>query len=324
VTYIAGVFIFIPNNSHKWYWSAALDARTIESLDFASAEMKPDDLLDVRAVQGRLYLFGQESTEPWFPSGNVDLPFTRIDQGLMSTGVVATGCVAELGDTLAFVGHDCSVYRITGGPERISHNGIEERIRNSTTVSCFAFSYDGHAFFCVRLDTMTLAFDMATEEWCEFASYGRTNWRAKCATNVGPVAYFGDDETNNVWKFGNTFRDHDGDLEAYFTALAEIDGGAVIFDNIEVRANVGHTDPLSGDDAEPEIEMRSSRDAGETFGAWRSAPLGAQGKYRNRAIWRRNGSFDPPGAYFEFRLTDRSPRRISTVLFNEAGGGRSR
>jgi hypothetical protein len=48
------------------------------------------------------------------------------------------------------------------------------------------------------------------------------------------------------------------------------------------------------------------------------------GQYRKRLEWRSLGSFEDPGALFEFRVTDPVPWRISGAYYNEDGGGRSR
>lgn len=324
VAYIAGLFVFIRSDSHKFYWSNPLDGRTVESLDFASAELGPDKLLDVKAIRGVLYLFGESTTEAWFPSGNVDLPFTRIDQRLFSKGVLFTGCVAEVNDSLVMVGHDGTVYQIADVPNPISNPGIDEQIRASTTCRAFSFSYEGHHFFCVRLDDTTLVWDATTGEWSDFTTYGLGNWRAWYATNIGPTPYFADDDDNIIWKFGTTFKDASAQLEGYFTAVIPISGGTLPIDNLRIDMNTGHTEPLSGDDATPVMEMRASRDRGNSFTDWREASIGAQGEFRTRAMWRRLGMFDPPGAVFEFRVTDQSPRAITGAYINEAGGGLSR
>lgn len=321
VAYIASKFVFVRKDTHKFYWSQELDARDVESLDFASAELAADKLLDVKSLHGNLYLFGQNTTEVWMPTSNADLPFSRIDQRLAQIGVRATGCAVVLNEALWVVGSDNKVYRIAGGWEPVSNAGIEERLSQSTTCVAFGWFYEGQYHFAIRLDDSTFAFN---GEWWELTTYDRDNWQAKCATNVGTTPYFGDDTSNNIWKFGTTFKDASAQLEAYFTALKPITGGGESFDNVEVRANVGQTQALSGDDASPVIEMRSSRDAGITFGNWKEASLGAQGAYRTKAQWRRCGMFDSPGAYLEFRMSDQSPRRISGVYYNEPGGGRSR
>ncbi len=325
VAAIDGLFLFAKADSAEWFWSELNDARTVDPLDFATAELMPDHLLDIKAIRGALYLLGQEGIEGWYPNGaNADLPFVRIDQRLYSKGVIATGCVAEVDQILVMIGHDGAVYRILDGPDEISNHGIAASIRASEDKAAFAYSHEGHHFFCVRLDEETWVWDAKTGQWWEAVTYNHDNWRAQCAANVGPTPYFGDDTGNDVWTFGDTFTDDGEPLEGYFRAILPIPGGTAIIDTLEVHLNSGQTQPLSGDDATPVMEARASRDAGNTWGSWREASLGAQGVYRNRAVWRRWGMFDSPGAMFEFRCTDQSPRRISGVYYNEPGGGRSR
>lgn len=321
VAYINSQFIAIRDATHKAYFR--LTDTAWDALDFFSAESEPDNLLDVIATKDNVYFLGQGTIEVWVPSAG-DPPFTRISNRLFPIGVIGTGCAVDLDNTVFLIGSDGILYRLGDVPERLSDHALEERIAASTTRSMFRFDYEGHKFCCIRLDDATFAYDVATGQICEFATYNETNWRAQCAINVGTTAYFGDDTDGTVWTFGDTFQDDGSALEAYFTAALPINGGTVSFDSVEVRANVGWTEPLDGDDASPVIEMRQSRDAGATFGNWREASLGGQGNYRTRAVFRRCGLFDSPGALFEFRITDQSPRRISGVFFNEPGGGRSR
>ena len=324
VAFAAGLFLYARAESHRYYWSAVLDGRTVGALDYASAELRPDYLLDIQVVRGNPYLLGQQTIEPWFPTGVADLPFNRMDQRLMPRGVLAGGCAVEMDNTLFFIGNDGIVYRLGDVPDRISDHGIEERIEASSGASCYGFVHEGHSFFCIRLSSGTFTFDAATGQWCEFASYGRDNFRARCAATSGRTVLLGDDSTGKVWTFTETPTDDGGTLESLFTAGFPIKGGAQSINNVGVEANVGWTEFLAGQGENPVIEMRASRDAGATWGNWRSANLGAQGRYRTRARWTRLGMFDPPGGLMEFRITDPAPRRVSGVYVNEPGGGRGR
>lgn len=324
VAFVAGLFVFVRDESGKFYWSAVLDARTIDALDFATAESSPDPLRDIVVMRGNVFLLGASTIEVWYVTGALDLPFTRVDQRLYPIGVIATGCARELDNTLFLIGHDGLVYRLDEVAQRLSDHGIEERVGESAAYSTFTIEYQGHKFFCIRLDQGTWCYDAATGQWCEFASYGRDNFAAQCAVVVERVVYLGDDTAGTVWTFTDTPQDDGAALEGRWTAGVRIDGGTQVIDNLQVDANVGWTEFLSGQGADPLIEMRASRDAGATWGNWRSAPLGRQGHYRNRARWTRMGMFDSPGALLEFRITDPSPRRVSGVMANEAGGGRSR
>lgn len=323
VAIMANIFIFIREGTHNFYWSAVLDARAIDSLDFASAETRPDNLLDVVSVGPFLFLLGEETTEVWTPGGPVDLPFSRIEGRLYRKGVLATGCAREQDNALTIIGNDGIVYRISDVPQRISDHGIEERIEASDTAAAFTFIHEGHNFFCVRLEEGTWAFDVATGQWCEFQTYERDNFRAQCAATQGRTVLLGDDEDGTVWGLSG-YLDGEAHLMRLFTAAFPIRGGSVAVDSLDVETNTGWTEDLSGQGADPVLEMRSSRSASATWGDYKSAPLGAQGEYRQRTRYRRVGRFDAPAGVFEFRCSDPVPLRVSGVNVNEPGGGRSR
>jgi len=72
------------------------------------------------------------------------------------------------------------------------------------------------------------------------------------------------------------------------------------------------------------MEMRVSRDGGNTFGDFREKSLGEQGKYRTRVVYRRCGIVDQDNFVMQFRVTDPRLSRISYIRINDPLGGRSR
>lgn len=331
ITFHDGLYLAARADSHKWYWSAVLDADTWAALDFASAESRPDRLRDIKVISDTLFLMGENNIELWSNTGNADAPYSRIEGRIIQKGVLATGCTVELDNSLLTVGHDGMVYRIADVPQRISDHGIEERIAQCVaaggTVSAFGYIDDGHSFYCLRLSDGagkgTYPYDVSTGQWAEWKSYGRTNFAGRCAASVGLVTYLGDDTAGKIYTFDG-WDDNGDEMERLFTAAIPIEGGTLTIDNLTVEANSGWTDLLAGQGSDPVVEMRSSRNAGATFGTWRSASLGAQGRYNVKTQWRRVGTFAFPGALFEIRITDPVPFRVSGVFVNEAGGGRSR
>lgn len=321
VTFLAGLFVYARANSRKFYWSAVLDGRTIDPLDFASAESAPDYILDVLAVGDVLYLGGKDTIEAWYPTGDGTLPFLRITQRTATKGIPSTGCFAELDNALHFIGSDRIVYRMSDVPVRISNHGIEERLAESSTFKLFSYYYQGHAFLCVRLDAGTWVFDVLTGEWHERRTYDLSNWVVGCAAMQSDgTPIFGS-------AIGNTLLVHSGwaegtsALSREWTAAIPLEASTPI-DEIEIEANAGAAGLSAGDN--PQVEMRFSRDGGDTWSAFRPASLGATGQYRKRPRWRRLGMFDAPGALFHFRVTDPVPIRVSGVSGDESSAGRSR
>jgi len=322
VDYIGSLFVAIRASTQKFYWSSPLDGRTWAALDFASAEREPDLLLDIKALGDNIWLFGQSTVETWQHTGDAALPFTRLEQVAFDKGIHSTGAVVKADNTLVFVGSNSSVYRIGDVPERISTHAIEERILDSTNVKMFTFQLEGHEFVCVRLDTETLAYDMATGEWCEFQSSGG-QWIVAAAAMVGKVAYLGHQTTGQLMGW-DEWDDMGASLERRFTAAQPLDTITPVY-SVALWTNPGQTpltSPTSGYD--PLLYMRYSRDAGQTWSAYDSCKLGQQTQYRVRPEFRALGSFDFPGLMMEFKVTDPVPFRVSAVKVNDPAASRAR
>jgi len=327
---LAGYFLAIRRDTQQIYFSGVLDGLTWDALSYESAENEPDPLRDALVVNDTLILFGSQTVEFWAKTGNPDAPFAPIEGRVFPKGVVASGCAVKFDNTAAWIGTvgptipgvrpSLRVYTAANAADGISEPGIEERLADSTTWAAWAFTFEGHEFLAIRLDQGTWLFDAQSRQWCEWQSYGRENWRAQCFAG----GLFGDDGTGQLWTLGPGYVDAGGVLEARFRAGTPLAGGALTVHNIRIAVNSGETPYLVGDYDNPVAEMRTSRDAGRTWGEWRATAIGAQGEYRTRVEWRRCGMFDDPGMLVEFRITDPVPRRFSTVKVNEDSGGRAR
>lgn len=134
VAFIAGYIIVVCDQGQgvngRFYWIKPGEV-TIDPLDFATAERSPDPVLSVRAVGDQFWLLGSNSTEVWYPTGDADTPFRRVQGRLFDRGVW-DGTDAQIKDFVMLVDSDGIVYQITdGGPQRVSNNSIEERIRQA-------------------------------------------------------------------------------------------------------------------------------------------------------------------------------------------------
>lgn len=124
---LASYVICAQANSHKFYWIAPGET-DVDALAFSSAESEPDEIVGIMAAGDQLWIFGQSSTESWYPTGDTDQPFLRSQGRAFSQGILPH-TLARVQDAIVVVGQDRVAYRIAGGPERISHHGIEEMLR---------------------------------------------------------------------------------------------------------------------------------------------------------------------------------------------------
>ncbi len=330
VVEIGGRFVAIRTDTGKLYHTNVLETAlvagilTFQALAFATAEDEPDPLVDAVVVSGHLILGGSETVEFWQITGDDELPFSPILGRVYTKGVKSTGCLVAFDNTAVFVSGDGLVYRCDNEPMRISDPGIEERIADSATASLFPFFFEGHEFLALRLATQTMVYDAQTKQWCEWATEGETNFIGRCAITQDGSPIFGSALDGKTLAFGTVYTDMDGPLERRFRAGVALNGGTLTVDNLRLRTNPGNTTYQSGQYADPVVEMRKSLDGGRTWSTWRTAKLGSQGAYRQRVEWRALGTYDDPGALFEFRVTDPVPFRVSGVAINEDGGGRSR
>lgn len=314
-----GRFVAIPASpligAGGFYFSAVADGRSWDGLDYANAESAPDSLRDIAVLDTMLILLGSETIEFWPPTGDPDLPYAPIQQRVFEQGVIGTGCTVVVDNTFYWIGDDKIPYRNGGDtPQAIGADDIVEKLEASSSYRLFLVIDERHKFVTLRLDGSTHPFDITTGEWCEWRSYGRTNFRA------GPG--LGDDETGKIWAFSG-YTDAETVFERRFTAGATLEGPMSV-DNLRLTCEVGTTPYLTGDYLAPLIEMRASSDGGNIWTDWESVSVGEQGQYRERVEYRGLGMFEDPGMLFEFRMTDPVSFRLSNVAINAPGGGRSR
>ncbi|MEN9886056.1 MAG: hypothetical protein RL758_634, partial [Pseudomonadota bacterium] len=287
------------------------DGRTFDSLNFATAESEADRLVDVLVLDGVLVLIGANTIEFWAKSGDAELPYTPIQQRVLLQGCAGTGCAVQEDNTFFWIGADKIVYRFDTVPKAIADDAVVEAAANSDTLRLYKLIDERHKFIVLRTDTKTHAFDLTTGEWTEFQSFGRDNFR------VGPD--MGDDEDGIVWQWDG-FDDNGAEITRIFTAGAELEEPAIV-NNLRLNCEVGTSSYLSGNWTNPTLEMRSSRDYGNTWSAWEGVRLGEQGDYDTRVVWHALGMFNFPGLVFQFRISDPVSFRATSVGVNEVFGG---
>ncbi len=111
----------------RFYWIDPGEA-IVDNLNFATAERAPDPLYSVMTLGDQFWLFGSSTTEIWYPTGDGQAPFQRIQGRLFDRGIWG-GTAVKIGDELIVTDRDGVVYRIGEGVQRVSNYGVEQRIR---------------------------------------------------------------------------------------------------------------------------------------------------------------------------------------------------
>lgn len=135
ITQVSSYILVAVKDSQTFYWINPGEI-TIDPLDFASKESNPDNISQLRTVGDQVVIIGEKSTENWYATGNLSAPFRPIEGRVYARGAIS-GTAVPIDDAVILVGDDGRVYSVgfSGGPDagfgvqRISNNGIEERVR---------------------------------------------------------------------------------------------------------------------------------------------------------------------------------------------------
>ena len=137
LTQVSSYVLVSESDSQEFFWVNPGEV-TIDPLNFASKESSPDPIISMRAVGDQVMIMGAKSTENWYATGNLSAPFAPIEGRVYARGVI-NGTPVVVDDGIILVGDDGRVYSIgfqpgdstdtSWGVNRISNNGVEERIR---------------------------------------------------------------------------------------------------------------------------------------------------------------------------------------------------
>lgn len=310
--YLDGYALWTTNDtSGEWFISALRDIGATDALDFANAESNPDGLVRVLGDQGEAWLFGARTTEVWANTGASPFPFERVPGG----GRIEKGCIAarspvKVDNSIFWLGHDRIVYRADGyRPARVSNHAVEEVLRAGDVSDARGFTYSqgGHEFYLLTLPSLnrTFAYDAATGWWSERqsgTSLTYAKWDANCVFQAFGKTLVGG-ELGALYELDlDTYTDAGQPIRRAVASLPIFpEGNRAIVNKIELELETGVGLP-TGQGSAPEVMMRFSDDDGMTWSNERRASIGAQGRKRVRAEWRRNGMFR--SRMYEFAISD--------------------
>lgn len=307
---------FIEPDSGRWFICDLADFTAFDSLDFATAEGNPDNLVSIESNNRQFILFGEESIEMWDNTGVAGFPFERNPNGYVECGCGAPYSTCSADNTVYWIDQDRLARRLEGNvARRVSHEGVEQKWQDYETVAdayAFSYAFDGHTFVVFTFPTAgaTWVYDINTQEWHERQSYGHDHWRAQWIVKCYDKTLVGDTQSGNIGELSPTTYTEWGNvlLREATTAAVTDNGRWIHHDRLELDLDVGNV-PLTGQGSSPEIMLDISNDGGVTFQAKSNRSLGRTGEYTRRIHWDRVGRSRE--RVYRYRTTDPAPFVVS-------------
>lgn len=307
VDYIDGYFVFNKPNTGQFQITGLLTTN-IDPLDFATAEGSPDLLISLVVDHREIWLFGENSTEVFFNSGNADFPFERIQGAFIQQGCAAKYSPCRFSTSIAWLtqndeGQGMVVKSEGYQPARISTHAVEFAIAQYPRIDdAIGYSYqsEGHTFYMLTFPSgnATWTYDATTQLWHERVwrnpadgSYNRH--RSQCMMAFANKIIVGDWETGALYVMDlDTYTDAGAALPAMRQVphFASDDNTLTQFDRlwIDMETGVG-LDGAPAIGTDPMLMVSWSDDGGKTFGTEHLVPIGKIGERKRRAVIRRMG-----------------------------------
>ncbi len=279
------------------------------------------DLLQCLIVNNRLvYLLGAQSSEVWINSGSAPFSFTLVPGTSTQTGIVAPYSVAGFGQppeqTFCFLGQSDTgggvVYQAKGfNFERVSTHAVESDIQGGVLTDAIGYSFQmgGHVFYVIVFPTQnkTWVYDDTTKQWAKWLSldansnFQRT--RVQCTSYFQGRVVGGDYQNGRIYALSPTvYTESESTIRRLRRAPHLVsDFRQVAYKAFQVAFQPGVGLTL-GQGNDPQVMLRWSDDGGSTWSNEHWTSIGAQGLYKNRAIWRRLGT--ARDRVFEVSITD--------------------
>lgn len=287
--FLNGYFIINRPNSQTYYISSLYDGLSWSSLEFASAESSPDNILRVFVDHSQLLLLGKFTTENHADVGTLDFPFARTGIAI-DWGIVGAWSLARLDNSVAFLARkrmgEVQVVMYTGGtPQRISNHDIERLLNSFSNLddsTAWSYTFNGHPMYVLNAGGYTFMYDLSSGCWSYLKGFGIDRHRAQMSESFQNKTIVTDYENGNLyWLDGDAYDDNGAPLimtisgKHIFNGINRLTINEI---NIDMEMGVGL---VSGQGVNPQIGLSVSKDSGNSWGNQRFASIGKIGEYKN-------------------------------------------
>lgn len=319
-------YIVVDGDGGQFQISGLNEAGVFDPLDFATAESAPDDTIAVLVDHQELLIGGTETIEVWVNTGDADFPFARTQGSLIERGIGAPHTWRKMDNSNVWVDNLGMVQLMSGhSPQRISTHPIEQEIdrhrENLSDLYAWTYTDRGHWFYVLQLPELgkTFVWDANTKLWHRRRSYEVDYWRARYWAYAYGKHIVGDLGTGIIWDMaeGVYMEGDDPLVSERYTAYASGEDQWIFNHSVWLKFDTGHG-TVSGQGANPMVDMRWSDDGGYNFNDFWTRSIGLTGE-RNKDV-RFHGLGRFKDRVFHIRVTDPVKRDLLTAYIRSTQG----
>lgn len=268
VAYIDNFAIFTEPGVGRFWVSDVGNLDFVDGLSFATAETDEDDLVRAFVDHREIWLFGKDTTEVWYVSGDADLPVSRSNDATLEKGCAAKMSVQKLSNTVFWVGSDRVVYAASGYvPQPISGPNLNQILEAMTEeelgrITSSVWTEQGREMYALHIEGRpTWVFDTTSSQWWERAT-DLGEWVGVCATRFALEQYIGGTDGVVYIMDENTFTDGGRDILRHMVSAPLGDGNRRI-QHRYLRADMGRStvgSTITLEVSEDGVNWRTPRD----------------------------------------------------------------
>lgn len=318
--FLDGYFVFKQDGSDRFWISNLYDGTAITGTDFFTAEGDPDKVVSILVDQRQVFVFGEQTLELWYNSGDADNTLERFQGGHIQMGCAAAHTPARFDNSVMWLSKNergqGQVVRLGDGqPVIISSPEVNYQIAQYSTISD-AFSYvyqdEGHEFYVLTFPTanVTWVYDAKEQEWHRrghtISGENENRERYNCHVFAFGKHLFGDYSNGKIYELDHSLFTLDGDRIMKERTSGSIGKGQerqrIAALELDMEVGIGSVD----NDNDSLMWMSWSKNGGHTFSNEISRDVGNLGDYKRRVVWRKLGQ----ARNWTFRLRTWSPNRV--------------
>lgn len=280
------------------------------TLDFASVGGLTSNLGAVVSDHDELWMMGTDQTGYYYNSSGT-FTFSKAQHPFQEAGLGGSPlCIVKLDNSLFWLDSWNTVRRAAGyTPVIISTPEVSYNIEQFSTISdatAFGYRQEGQFFYVLNFPTAnkTYVYDVSTGFWhLRSSGLNEGRWRPSCYMDFAGKHLFGDYKDAVIYEgdhdlytdAGNAFR------AVRTTRFIDAQRKKAKMHRLELHMETGVSNTNApGNDAQ--VMMKYSDDGGHNWSREHWRPIGKQGKYKDRVIWRKLGSSRE--RIFQFEITD--------------------